>query len=409
MDFFDTNSTIGPAPILLIIGGIFLLGVLTDVLGERIRLPRISLLLLIGLALGPLGLNVISTNGEHQWLSVSADIALVMVGFLLGGHFTRDAIREQGSLVLLFSLSIVMVSILVVFSGLLLFGASVEVALLLAGIATATDPAAIVDVIKETRSKGMFTKTLMGIVAIDDALGLIAFSILLAVVHSMSGGTGWEHILVSIWEIGGALLLGGGLGAIMVRTLSYIHPEECPNYKEQIFMGTLGFVLLCGGLAIYFKVSFLLASMMLGMVVVNMIPGNCVQIFHAIEGIAWPFLTLFFVFAGASLQPESLPQIGLIGLGYVIFRILGRILGGWIGGVRAEAPMQRWMGLALMPQAGIALGMSLIAVQQFPHLQDTILPIIVGSTVLFQMVGPILTRIALFRVNEAADSLERKV
>jgi Kef-type K+ transport system membrane component KefB len=330
MDFFDTNSINGPAPILLILGGIFLLGVMTDVFGEWIRLPRISLLLLIGLALGPLGLNVISTNGEHQWLSVSADIALVMVGFLLGGHFTRDAIREQGSLVLLFSLSIVMVSILVVFSGLLLFGASVEVALLLAGIATATDPAAIVDVIKETRAKGLFTKILMGIVAIDDALGMIAFSILLAVAHSMNGGTGWEHILVSIWEIGGALVLGGGLGFIMARTLSYMHPEECPKHKERVFMETLGFVLLCGGLAIYFKVSFLLASMMLGVVVVNIIPWNCVQIFHAIEGIAWPFLTLFFVFAGASLQPESLPQIGLIGLGYVMFRILGRVLGGWI-------------------------------------------------------------------------------
>lgn len=392
----------GPAPVLLILGGIFLLAVLTDFFGEWIRIPRISFLLLIGLFLGPLGLNILSPSDKHQWLSVSADIALVMVGFLLGGHFTRKAVREQGPLVLRFSLAIVAVSAIMVFSGLMLFGASLEVAILLAGIATATDPAAIVDVIKETQAKGLFTRTLMGVVAIDDALGLIAFSLLLAFAQSLNGGTGWGHVLVSLWEIGGALILGGGVGFIMASTLSILHPEDCPKQKERVFMETLGFVLLCGGLAIYLKVSFLLSSMMLGVVLVNMIPWNCVPIFHAIEGIVWPFLILFFVFAGASLQPESLPQIGLIGFGYVLFRILGRIVGGWVGGGGAQTNpiMRRWMGVALMPQAGIALGMALIAVQQFPALRDTILPIVVGSTVLFQVIGPILTRLALSQAKE---------
>ncbi|MBF0380504.1 MAG: cation:proton antiporter [Magnetococcales bacterium] len=401
MNLIDLSSINSPASVMLILGGVFLLSVVADYLGERIRLPRISFLLLIGLCVGPLGLNIISTNGEHQWLSVAADIALVLVGFMLGGHFTISAIRENGLAVMWFSVAIVVASITVMFVGLLMLGASVEVALLLAGIATATDPAAVIDVIKETRAKGVFTNTLMGIVAIDDALGLIAFSVLLAVAQSFNGGTEWGHVLFSLWEIGGALILGGGLGFIMARTLSYFHDENCPKQKDRIFMDTLGFVLLCGGLAFYLHFSFLLASMALGMVVVNMIPRNCVQIFHSIEGIAWPFLTLFFVFAGASLQPDSLPQIGLIGLGYVVLRIFGRIVGGWIGGLKSEKVMRNWMGLSLMPQAGIALGMALVAVQQFPHLQDTILPIVVGSTVLFQIIGPILTRLALVRAKDA--------
>ncbi len=108
----------------------FLLSVLADFLGEWIRLPRISFLLLIGLGIGPLGLNIISTNGEHQWLSVAADIALVMVGFMLGGHFTISAIRENGTVVLWFSIAIVISSIVVMFAGLILLGASVEVALI---------------------------------------------------------------------------------------------------------------------------------------------------------------------------------------------------------------------------------------------------------------------------------------
>lgn len=406
MDFLHLTELKGPASVLLVLGVIFLLGVVTDFLSKIIRIPRISLLLLIGLAFGPLGLNMVSPSQEHQWLSITADIALVMVGFLLGGHFSRGAVRAHGQLVLWFSVAIVLVSVTVVFVGLLLLGASTEVALLLAGIATATDPAAIVDVIKETRAKGKFTSTLIGIVAIDDALGLIAFSVLLAVARSLNGGTGLEHIFISMWEIGGAVVLGGLLGFVMVQIFSTRHDKECPEQQETVFMETLGFVLLCGGLAFYLEVSFLLASMTLGVVVVNMIPQDCVRIFRSIEVVVWPFLTLFFVFAGASLQPESLPQIGLIGLGYVLFRVLGRIIGGWVGGrgAKADAAMQKWMGAALMPQAGIALGMALIAVQQFPELHDIILPIVVGTTVLFQLVGPVLTRLALAKVKETNNS-----
>lgn len=408
MDVLQANLVSGPASVLLTLGGIFLLGILADAFGRWVRMPRIGFLLLLGIVLGPLGLNILSPSGKHQWLSISADIALVMVGFLLGGHFTRRAIQKHGPLVLWFSLSIVMASVIVVFSGLLLLGAPLEVAILLAGISTATDPAAVVDVIKENRAEGPFTQTLIGIVAIDDALGLIIFSILLALAHSFNGVAGWGHVLVSLWEIGGALILGGGLGFTMARTIAFLHPEDCPKHQERVFMETLGFVLLCGGLAIHLKVSFLLASMVLGIVVVNMIPWNCVQIFRAIEGITWPFLTLFFVFAGASLQPETLPKIGLIGLGYVLFRILGRIVGGWIGGIRAERSMRRWMGVALMPQAGIALGMALIVAQQFPSLKDTVLPVVIGSTVLFQVVGPFLTRMALFQAKEAGVSSDEK-
>lgn len=410
MTIFPAAAVNGPTSTLLILGSIFLLGVLADLLSGWIRIPRISFLLLVGLALGPLGFNVISPSGQHQWLSVSADIALVMVGFLLGGHFTRSAVREHGRLVLRFSIAITVVSVISVFGGLLLFGAPVEVAILLAGIATATDPAAVADVIKESRSKGLFTQTLIGVVAIDDALGLIAFSVLLATAHALQGGAGWGYALIGLWEIGGAVLIGGGLGFFMARTLAFLHADDCPRHKERVFMETLGFVLLCGGVAMYCKVSFLLSSMTLGVVVVNALPRACAQVFYAIEKIVWPFLTLFFVFAGASLQPESLPQIGWIGFGYLLFRIVGRIVGGWVGGsgVGVNPAIRRWMGVALLPQASVALGMALIVAQQFPGLRDTVLPIVIGSTVLFQIIGPMLTRLALFRVQETEVFLVKK-
>lgn len=391
-----------PAPVLLILGSLFLLGVGTDYLGNLARIPRVTFLLLVGLLLGPLGFGVLAPGGEHQWLSVAADIALVMVGFMLGSHFTLDSIREHGALVLWFSIMVVVATVAIMVMGLLLLGAPLEVALLLAGIATATDPAVVMDAVKETKARGLFSETLIGIVAIDDALGLIAFSVLLAVAQSLNGGVAMDHVLLSLWEIGGALAVGAGVGFIMVRLLKFAHREDCPGRREMVLMETLGFVLVCGGAALYLKVSFLLASMMLGAVVVNLIPRDCVDMIQAIESIMWPFLTLFFVFAGASLQPESLPHIGLIGLGYAVFRVLGRVVGGWAGAIGSKSParMGRWMGMALLPQAGIALGMALIAVQQFPHLADVILPIVIGSTVLFQLVGPFLTRKALVRNGE---------
>lgn len=394
--------------ILLIVGGVFLLGVLTDAVCRRIHIPRVSILLLIGLALGPLGFGLLAPSGPHRWLSGAADIALVLVGFLLGSHFTIRTIRRHGQAVMWYSVSVVVATVAIVGGGLLLLGAPLAVALLLAGIATATDPTAIVDVINETGTEGPFSQTLLGIVAIDDALGLMAFSILLAVTHSLGGGSGWSHFLVGAWEIGGALVIGGLIGLAMSRTLTLAKTKtgRCTERREMVLMETLGFIFVCGGLAHYLQVSFLLSAMTLGMVTVNLIPRECVGMVQAIEDIVWPFLTLFFVFAGASLQPESLPHIGLLGIGYVLFRALGRVVGGWAGGHAAGSdPLtRRWMGTALMPQAGIALGMALISVRNFPEFTDIILPIVIGSTVLFQLVGPLLTRTALSRTWKPGES-----
>nr|MDA3903839.1 cation:proton antiporter [Desulfuromusa sp.] len=174
---------------------------------------------------------------------------------------------------------------------------------------------------------------------------------------------------------------------------------------------SIGLVLLCAGLAVWLDVSYLLASMILGSVVANF-AKHCDLPFHAIEGVEWPFLIIFFLLAGSALRLENLGQVGLLGLGYIILRIVGRILGGWVGGKlgNADPKMTRWMGLALLPQAGVAIGMALLASQRFPEVKDIILPVILGSTVFFELVGPVLTRTVLFRVanipphNDIRDS-----
>lgn len=384
---------------LITLGALFLLGLLTDAIGRHTRLPRVTLLLVFGFIIGPAGLGFLSPHHE-KWFSLIADMALVMVGFLLGEKFTLAALREHGRFVLWLSVAEVFVTALVVMIGLLLIGVDVTTALLLGGIATATDPAATTDVVNESKADGLFTRTLLGIVAVDDAWGLIVFSLMLATAQAISGQGGTlAPLLTASWELGGALLLGIALGIPMAYITGRIKPGE-PTLIE-----ALGVVFLCGGIALWLEVSFLLASMVLGTVVANLARHHA-RPFHAIEGIEWPFMILFFVLAGASLHTQSLLRIGLTGLAYIIFRFIGRLVGAWVGSAisRAERAMRRWMGMALLPQAGVAMGMALVAVQRRPDLEEIVLPIVIASTVVFEVIGPVLTRIGLLRAGEISGT-----
>ncbi len=122
--------------------------------------------------------------------------------------------------------------------------------------------------------------------------------------------------------------------------------------------------------------------------------------FHEIEHIEWPFMILFFILAGASLEVGQIAEVGLLGVVYVVLRIAARVAGGWIGAGLAGAPAlhRPWIGVALLPQAGVAVGMALIAGNAFPELKDTILTVTIGTTVVFELVGPVLTLVALRRV-----------
>jgi Kef-type K+ transport system membrane component KefB len=386
---------------LITLGGLMMLGLVTDLLGRHSPLPRVTLLLAFGFVIGPSGLAVLPEIAP-QLFNLLSSMALVMIGFLIGGTLTRQSLKRHGRRVLTVSTAMVLVTLAVVAIGLTLAGVPVEVALLLAGIATATAPAATADVVHEIGAQGPFSQTLMGIVAIDDAWGLIAFTFMLAAVHIINGdGATASVVMNGLWELGGALMLGTILGVPMAYLSGRISAGE-PLQAE-----ALGMVFLCGGLALWLEVSFILAAMVMGAVVTNLARHHK-RPFHAIEGIEWPFLVLFFVLAGASLDIDALWIAGSGLLGYVLLRVIGRLLGAWIGGsLCRDDPAQRlWMGLAMLPQAGVALGMALVAAQRLPTLGDIIIPVVVGATVIFELIGPMLTRLALRRAGEAPNETE---
>lgn len=226
--------------------------------------------------------------------------------------------------------------------------------------------------------------------------GLLVFSLLLAVAQAVSGQAGAMDIMLSgLWELVGALLLGLLIGLPMAYLTGRIRRGE-PSQAE-----AMGMVMLVAGIAELIEVSYILSAMVLGAVVANLAKHHK-RPFNAIEGIEWPFLILFFLLAGAALHVDALEEAGLLVIAYIGLRIAGRIIGTRLGGRLSgmDTTTRRWIGLSLLPQAGVAIGMALLASQRFPEVKNIILPVILGSTVIFEVIGPIVTRWTLVKVGD---------
>lgn len=382
------------AYILMTVGAIFVAGLTVNEIGKRTRLPRVTLLLVCGIIAGGSGLNLIPPDNEvwYEFLSITA---LTMVAFLLGGSLTKKNLDAHGKPILLISVSIVLITLVLVSSGLWMLGMDIEIALLLGAIATATDPAATLDVIRQSGVKSGFTETLKGIVAIDDAWGLIAFSLVIALAHHLNGNVEAQLLSGIARELGGSILLGALIGlpaAFLTGRLTEGEPLQ---------IEALALVFLTAGLSIWLDLSYLIAGMTVGTIIVN-VARHHTRAFHEIEHIQWPFMILFFILAGASLKTSTVIEIGMIGLAYVVLRTVARVIGGWIGAVFGGAPEAErgWIGIALVPQAGVAIGMALVASGQFPHASETIMALTIGTTVAFEIIGPAATLFAIRRVNK---------
>jgi Kef-type K+ transport system membrane component KefB len=321
-----------------------------------------------------------------------------MIGFLLGEKFTFEKIKHYGKEVSWISICAALGTSLIVFCGLLVFGVPFPLALLLGGIAAATDPAATIDVINEVGDESDFSDKLFGVVALDDAIGLIVFSLFASIALS-AAGNGDAIGLISNFakEIGGAILLGLMIGlpaAFFTGRIAAGHPT---------LIEVLGIVFICAAVSLWLEVSYLIASMVMGAVVANL-ASHHERPFHEIEGIEDPFLILFFILAGASLELSSIMQVGGILAIYLVARFAGKLLGGWLGGFigGSDIVTRRFIGFALMPQAGVAIGMALIAIERFPEYRDILLPTVIGSTVIFELIGPLCTRLAIHRSGRKA-------
>ncbi len=388
---------------LLSLGGIFIVGQAVSTLGRRTFLPRVTLLLLFGIIIGKEGLNIVPSFFSQQF-EIIAEMTLLMVGFLIGGKLTRDSFNHELNNILWISISAAIFTAIIVSAGLIWIGLPSELAIILGCIASATAPAATLDVVMEYKDKGPFSNLLISIVALDDAWALMLFGIGIAIATSLSGHVSESpSILLASKEIVGAIILGAVLGF----PAAYLTGRFKPG--EPILTEALGLVFICGGLALWLDVSYLIASIVMGTIVANFAKHHEYP-FHEIENIEWPFMVIFFVLAGATLELSMIVDIGLIGIVYIISRILGKIIGARIGGQfsNANKTVKNWMGIALLPQAGVAIGMALVASSKFPEHRQMLLSLIISSTIFFEIFGPVFTRVAIRHANHDHSDAPQK-
>ncbi len=385
---------------ILSLGIIFLTGFIVSRIIDKIRLPAVTGDLILGIIIGEEFLNLLS----HKILSSSSFVSNIVLGFIafsIGQNFSLERFKKIGKTVLfisVFEAAFAWIFVTLVFH--IVLRQPLYISLVFGAIASATAPAATVMVIREYRAKGLFTNVLLGVVAIDDAWCLIIFSFSLAMARALSYHHAGGMLLIEamghgLFEITGAFILGIVLGLLFKLFSKYIKTEQ----GLEIY--TLGFILIAIGIAIHLHLSVLLSSMVLGATVVNTLRGDD-RFFHALRGLEYPLYLLFFVLAGANLELESIKHLGVFGLVYLFTRVAGKVIGARIGAFLARAPLnvQKYIGFGLIPQAGVALGVALIAKNDFPTYGGIIFDTIVGTTVIYEIIGPVVTKWALKKAGE---------
>jgi Kef-type K+ transport system membrane component KefB len=315
-----------------------------------------------------------------------------MIGFLVGGKLSRKMIVSHGLEIILITTTVVIVTASIVISGLYMVGLSLPVAIILGCCSTATDPAATIDCIIESNKSGLFVDRLVAIVALDDMFGLILFSVCIALlpIYQHNFEIVNAPIVTAFKEIGGAVILGIFIGI----PAAYLTGRAVPG--QPLLIEALALIMICGGLAILLDISYLISAIVMGMVVTNFAKHHEYS-FHEIKNVEWPIMLIFFTFSGASIHLVSLIQVIHLVLIYIFLRVIGKICGGYIGCRMSlvDGLSSKWMGSALLPQAGVAIGMALVATSYLPEHKDLILTIIISTTIIFELLGPIFTRLAI--------------
>jgi len=395
--------------ILAIIGLVIVTAYLGSRGVRRAGVPQVVGFILVGVFLGTSFLNIIPLSLARE-LDFVTEIALGLIGFDMGSHLQWREIRRLGRSILVILVAQGIGTFLLVAFGVYLLTGQMPLALILGALASATAPAATVDVLAEYRADGPLTTTLLAVVGLDDALSLLLFSLAMAIAEPLLAQTGGVSLaqLVSlpVIEIGGALLLG------LVVGLPFQWSLERLKKGHAVCGFIVGTVILVAGLAKSLGVSLILAEMTMGIVIANLKSDNSQYAHCVVERVGPLAYILFFVLVGARFQIALLPQMGLLGLVYLLLRLGGKFGGAWLGGWLSKTPpvVRDNLGLGLLSQAGVAIGLAISAADRFAAygpagvvLGQAILNVITATTFVVQIVGPIMVKVAITRAGEVGQ------
>ena len=382
--------------ILLYISLILFGGLLVGRFVKLFNLPNVTGYLIAGLILGPSLANFIPADMVRNFSLVS-DMTLGFIAFSIGSEFKFSYFKEVGTTPVIVAIMEACGAMLLVTLTLLLFGTDLRLALLFGAIASATAPAQTLMVVQQYRARGPMTSLLMSVVALDDAVALIAFGFATTIVNSMNhpGTNMLFSIAEPFIELVISLVVGAALAFVMMIFLRYF---KKPSNRISIL---LAFIFLIIYLADRLHGSPLLACMAMGTVLVNWL-DDIEDLTRVAQGVTPPLFVIFFVISGAGLDFKALSGIGVVGIIYIVVRVLGKHFGAWFGATitRSEQKIRTYLGLTLMPQAGVALGLVIVAAKAVPEYAAQINVVILSSTFIYSLIGPSAAKFALIKAGE---------
>lgn len=397
--------------IILILSLFIGFGYIVGKLASLIKLPTVSGYLIAGLLLGLLPIDYSAHSSLFNNIS---EITLSFIAFGIGSEFILSNLKKSGKTIMIITLMEVLGAIIIVFLAMFLispfifpnFSSSQRIvfSLILGTMSAATAPAATIMVIKQFRTKGPVTDTILPVTALDDVFGIIAFGIALPIARILTpidasqalDFTLWNMIKMPLIEVFGSLILGLVLGILLAIVMKKLDP------KDELQVKSIFFVLLGLGLANLLGLSPLLVNIVVGATIANL-REDAPRSFKAVNDFVPVFYILFFTIAGATLNLKVLTTVGLIGIVYVIARGLGKISGAFFGGKMANADpkVTKYLGIALLPQGGISIGLSILVMKYLPvELSTPIVTIILFSILIYESTGPIFAKIALKKSGE---------
>ena len=389
-------------------------GLLGGLVSNKIKFPRITGYIIVGILLSPSVLNLVSRNTIEN-LGIVTHVTLGIVAYLIGASLRMESIRRLGRSIawitpfqsvgawLVGTLVIAFVApVFFAAPGATFMNSYFPMALVIGAMAAATAPAAVMAIIREYKARGPFTTTLLAVVALDDAIAVIAFAIAVGVAQPLVSGSGgislYQMLAIPALEILQSIGIGAALGFALVYLAKLI------KTRALLLSAVLGIVVLCTGLANYLGISLIMANMTIGFVVANRMTDS--EPITVVEGVEEVVFSIFFVFSGMHFDASVMRTAGILALLIVATRFAGKYFGTRIGAAISQAPtaVKKYLGLALLPKAGVTLGLALLAQRAFPLLGNLIFNGVLASVIINELVAPPLTKYAIIKSGEAEEA-----
>ena len=406
------------ASIFLSLSVALLAGLLLSRLAKKVQLPAVTAYLVAGVLIGPFVLGKIGipglgiTSDQIEGFGLISDLALGFIAFSMGSEFRIAQLKKIGKQATFIGVFQALFTTLVVDAALIVLHLiipeifSLESAIVLGAVAAATAPAATLMVVKQYKAKGPVTDILLPVVALDDAVGLVVFAISFGIARSLGSGSidATSVILEPILEVVLSLALGFVMGLLFTLCEKYFHS------RSKRMAVSVTFVMMTVALSsmsfeigtVHIGFSSLLACMMLGTVFCNICEVS-EELMERADRWTTPVLILFFVISGAELELSVFADIMVVVIGavYIISRSLGKYFGAGISAkiAKCNPNVVKYLGITLLPQAGVALGMAIKAIELGPE-GAIVRNITLFAVLIYEIVGPFLTKVALTKAGD---------